>query len=44
VADVNLIGAFAAEATALAVVNAVQEATSLAGVPALRDLLKMEQS
>ncbi len=43
-ADVNLIGAFAAEATALAVVNAVQQATSLAGTPALRDLLKMEQS
>lgn len=34
-ADVNLIGAFAAEATAQAIVNAVQKATSLAGVPAL---------
>ena len=37
-ADVNLIGAFAAEVTAQAIVNAVQQATSLAGVPALRDL------
>jgi L-aminopeptidase/D-esterase-like protein len=39
-ADVNLIGAYGAEATALAVVEAVQQATSLAGVPALRDLLR----
>ncbi|HXV99488.1 MAG TPA: P1 family peptidase [Anaerolineae bacterium] len=39
-ADVNLIGAYGAEATALAVVDAVQQATSLAGVPALRDLLR----
>ena len=37
-ADLNLIGAFAAEATAQAIVNAVQQATSLAGVPARRDL------
>jgi len=37
-ADVNLIGAFAAEVTAQAIVNAVQQATSLAGVSALRDL------
>jgi L-aminopeptidase/D-esterase-like protein len=37
-ADVNLIGAFAAEATAQAIVQAVQQATSLAGVPAYRDL------
>jgi L-aminopeptidase/D-esterase-like protein len=36
--DVNLIGAFAAEVTARAIVNAVEEATSLAGVPARRDL------
>ncbi|MBE7552533.1 MAG: P1 family peptidase [Anaerolineales bacterium] len=38
-AEVNLIGAYGAEATALAIVDAVQQATSLAGVPALRDLL-----
>jgi L-aminopeptidase/D-esterase-like protein len=37
-ADVNLIGAYAAEATAQAIVDAVQQATSLDGVPALRDL------
>lgn len=37
-ADVNLIGAFAAEAAARAIVDAVQQATSLAGVPAYRDL------
>jgi L-aminopeptidase/D-esterase-like protein len=37
-ADVNVIGAFAAEATAQAIVNAVAQATSLAGVPARRDL------
>jgi L-aminopeptidase/D-esterase-like protein len=37
-ADVNLIGAYGAEATALAIVDAVQQATSLAGVSALRDL------
>ncbi len=35
--DVNVIGAYAAEATALAVVDAVKKATSLCGVPALRD-------
>lgn len=33
--DVNLIGAFAAEATARAVVDAVRQATALAGIPAL---------
>lgn len=38
-ADVNLIGAYGAEATAQAIIDAVQQATSLAGVPALRDLL-----
>ena len=40
-ADVNLIGAFAAEATALAIIDAIRQAASLAGVPALQDL-KME--
>jgi L-aminopeptidase/D-esterase-like protein len=39
-ANINLIGAFAAEATALAVLEAVRQATSLAGVPALNDLLQ----
>lgn len=34
-ANVNLIGALAAEATAQAIVDAVRQATSLAGVPAL---------
>ena len=34
-ADTNLIGAFAAEAVAQAVVQAVQSATALAGTPAL---------
>lgn len=43
-AETNLIGAYAAEATAWAIIDAVQQATSLAGVPALRDLLTMEQS
>ena len=37
-AGVNAIGAFAAEATARAVLRAVTEATSLCGVPAARDL------
>ncbi len=37
-ANVNLIGAFAAEATAQAIVQAVQQATSLVGIPAYRDL------
>ncbi len=37
-ADVTLIGAYGAEATALAIVDAVQQATSVAGIPALRDL------
>jgi L-aminopeptidase/D-esterase-like protein len=36
-ADVNLIGAFAAEAVAQAIVNAVQRASPLAGVPALSE-------
>lgn len=36
--DVNVAGAFAAEAAARAIVEAVQSATSLAGVPARRDL------
>ncbi|MCX9010499.1 MAG: P1 family peptidase [Candidatus Methanoperedens sp.] len=38
IANVNVIGSFAAEASAQAIVNAVQEATSLGCVPALRDL------
>lgn len=38
VANVNVIGSFAAEASARAIVNAVQEAISLGGVSALRDL------
>jgi L-aminopeptidase/D-esterase-like protein len=38
VADVNVIGAFAAEATGQAIVNAIRQATSLAGVPACSDL------
>lgn len=37
-AEANLIGAFAAEATAQAIVEGVKQATSLAGVPAYRDL------
>lgn len=37
-ANINLIGAYGAEAVALAVIDAVQQATSLAGVPALQDL------
>ena len=37
-ADVNLIGAFAAEATARAIVGAVKQATPLAGVPAYSDV------
>lgn len=37
-ADVTLIGAYGAEATALAIIDAVQQATSVAGIPALRDL------
>ena len=36
--DVNVVGAFAAEAVAEAIVQAVQEATGAAGVPAVRDL------
>ncbi len=37
-ADVNVVGAFAAEAATQAIINAVQQATSVAGVPARRDL------
>jgi L-aminopeptidase/D-esterase-like protein len=37
-AEVNLIGAFAAEATVQAIVDGIKQATSLAGVPAYRDL------
>lgn len=37
-ADVNVIGAFAAEAVSRAVVNAVQSAESVAGLPAAKDL------
>jgi L-aminopeptidase/D-esterase-like protein len=36
-ADVNTIGAFAAEATAQAILNGVQAAESVAGWPAVRD-------
>ena len=36
-ADVNLIGAYAAKAVALAVVDAVTQATSLAGIAAIND-------
>lgn len=42
-AEINLIGAYAAEAAAWAIVDAVEQATTLAGVPAFRDLLTMEQ-
>jgi L-aminopeptidase/D-esterase-like protein len=38
VIDTNLVGAFAAEVTAQAIINAVQTATSLAGIPAVSDL------
>ena len=38
-ADVNLVGACAAEAVARAIVNAVQEAHGVAGVPARREVL-----
>lgn len=37
-ADVNIVGAFAAEAVVQAVYNALQAARSLAGVPSLHDL------
>ncbi len=37
-ADVNLVGAFAAEVVAKAIVRAVQNASSLAGLPAIADL------
>jgi L-aminopeptidase/D-esterase-like protein len=36
--DANIIGTFAAEATARAVIHAVSQATSLCGVTAMRDL------
>ena len=36
--DVNVLGAFAAEATAQAVIDSVKKATSLCGITALRDL------
>ena len=36
--DVSVLGAVAARAVASAIVRGVREATSLAGVPALRDL------
>ena len=39
-ADLNTLGTVAAEAVASAIVRAVREATSLGGVPALRDLAK----
>lgn len=35
--DVNIVGAFAAEAVSEAIVNAVRHATSAGGVPAVRD-------
>lgn len=35
--DVNIVGAFAAEAVADAIVNAVMHATSAGGIPAVRD-------
>lgn len=38
-ADINAIGAFAAEATARAIVDAVKKATTLCGVPAWNDLV-----
>lgn len=37
-ADINLIGAYGVEAVTMAVVEAVQQATSLAGIPARQDL------
>ncbi|MEX2143303.1 MAG: P1 family peptidase, partial [Anaerolineales bacterium] len=37
-ADVNIVGAFAAEVVAEAVLRAVQKAQGLAGVPAITDL------
>jgi L-aminopeptidase/D-esterase-like protein len=36
--DANIIGAFAAETTARAVINAVSKATSLCGIPAMEDI------
>ncbi len=39
-ADVNLVGAYAVEAVAAAVVDAVQQATALGGVPAWQDIAK----
>ncbi len=43
-ASVSLIGAFAAEAAAHAIVNAMQQATSLGGRPAARDLDSQKRS
>jgi len=37
-ADVNIVGAYAAEVVALAVVQAVQKATGMGGIPAIGDL------
>jgi L-aminopeptidase/D-esterase-like protein len=37
-ADVNIVGAFAAEAVAEAVLRAVHQAQGLGGIPALADL------
>lgn len=37
-ADVNIVGAFAAQVVSQAILNAVNSATSLAGIPALKDL------
>jgi L-aminopeptidase/D-esterase-like protein len=39
-ADVTLVGALAAEALADAIVRAATQATSVAGIPAIRDLKK----
>lgn len=37
-ADVNIVGAYAAEVVAMAVVRAVQKANGLGGIPGIRDL------
>jgi L-aminopeptidase/D-esterase-like protein len=36
--DVNIVGAWAAEVVAQAIVNAVRHARSAGGLPAMRDL------
>ena len=36
--DVNIVGAFAAEAVKIAIQNAVQNAVSLGGIPSMHDL------